>query len=163
VFEHWPAFQAKNPEDIRNLALALVGLLAAVVGLPLAWVRTAAADRQSRAVDAQANTAEKGHVTERFSRAVEQLGDGQLAVRLGAISALEQVAKDSPEDFHWPIMETLTAFVRQGDRVLRAGEDKESKKSEAKKANRRRSGRIFQRRWPCWPGGMRAMIPMDDS
>jgi uncharacterized protein YjbI with pentapeptide repeats len=35
-----------------------------------------------------------------------------VEVRLGAIYALERIAFDSPRD-HWPIMEVLTAYVRQ--------------------------------------------------
>ncbi len=56
--------------------------------------------------------ATEGQVTERFTRAIEQLGHAEIAIRLGGIYALERIAKDSPRD-HWPIMETLTAFVRQ--------------------------------------------------
>ena len=59
-------------------------------------------------------------VTERFSKAVKQLGkhkeiQGQIpdtTVRIGAIYALEQIAKDSNKD-HWKIMEVLTAYVRE--------------------------------------------------
>jgi hypothetical protein len=56
----------------------------------------------------------RGQVTERFTTAIEELGqleDEKLAVRLGGIHALEQIAKDS-EDLHWPIMEVFTAFLR---------------------------------------------------
>ena len=51
-------------------------------------------------------------ITEQYTRAVEQLGSDQLAVRLGAIYALERIAKDSERD-HWPIMEILTAYIRE--------------------------------------------------
>jgi hypothetical protein len=54
----------------------------------------------------------EGQVTERFTRAIEQLGSDNLAVRLGGIYALERIAKDSPRD-HGPIMEVLTTFVRE--------------------------------------------------
>jgi len=50
-------------------------------------------------------------VTERFTRAIEQLGqrrDDKLDVRIGAACALEQIVRDSAE-LHWPIMEVLTA------------------------------------------------------
>jgi hypothetical protein len=53
-------------------------------------------------------------LTERFTKAVEQLGrfgPENLAVRIGGIYALEQIALDS-EELHWPIVEVLTAFVR---------------------------------------------------
>lgn len=50
-------------------------------------------------------------VTERFSKAVELLGDERLEVRLGGIYLLERVAKDSPTD-HWIVMEVLTSYIR---------------------------------------------------
>jgi hypothetical protein len=55
----------------------------------------------------------RGQVTERFSKAIEQLGqpDASLDVRVGAVYALEQIAHDSRE-LHWPIMEVLTAYLR---------------------------------------------------
>ncbi len=59
----------------------------------------------------------QGQITDRFTKAIEQLGktDGaapNIEVRLGAIYALERIALDSPRD-HWTIMEILTAYVRQ--------------------------------------------------
>ncbi len=51
-------------------------------------------------------------VTERFSKAVELLGDERLEVRLGGIYLLERVAKDSPSD-HWIVMEVLTSYIRE--------------------------------------------------
>jgi hypothetical protein len=56
--------------------------------------------------------AKEGQITERFTRAIEQLGDERLTVRLGGIYALERIARDSERD-HWTIMEVLTAFVRE--------------------------------------------------
>jgi hypothetical protein len=56
----------------------------------------------------------RGQLTERFTKAVEQLGrlgPEHLAVRIGGVYALEQIALDS-EELHWPVMEVLTAFVR---------------------------------------------------
>jgi hypothetical protein len=51
-------------------------------------------------------------ITEHYTRAVEQLGSDKLELRLGAIYALERIARDSERD-HWPIMEILTAYVRE--------------------------------------------------
>jgi uncharacterized protein YjbI with pentapeptide repeats len=53
----------------------------------------------------------RGQLTERFGKAIEQLGSDSLALRLGGIFALEQIALDS-EELHWPVMEVLTAFLR---------------------------------------------------
>ncbi|MBN4001434.1 pentapeptide repeat-containing protein [Nostoc sp. LPT] len=53
---------------------------------------------------------QEGQITERFTKAINQLGDDKLEVRLGGIYALERVAKDSEKD-HWTIMEVLTSFI----------------------------------------------------
>ena len=50
--------------------------------------------------------------TERFSKAVEQLGSDKIEVRLGGIYALERIAQDSDRD-HWTIMEVLTSFIQE--------------------------------------------------
>ncbi len=52
-------------------------------------------------------------ITERFSKAVEQLGNESITVRLGGIYSLERIAEESSEKYHWTIMEVLTAFVRE--------------------------------------------------
>lgn len=56
--------------------------------------------------------ARNGQLTDRFSKAVEQLGSDKLDVRLGGIYALERIAHDSEKD-HTAINEILTAFVRE--------------------------------------------------
>ena len=51
-------------------------------------------------------------ITERFTKAIEQLGDeNNLMVRIGGIYALERIANDSSRD-HWTVMEILTTFIR---------------------------------------------------
>ncbi len=56
--------------------------------------------------------AQEGQITERFTRAIEQLGNGKLEIRLGGIYALERIARDSARDYA-PVMEVLTAYVRE--------------------------------------------------
>jgi uncharacterized protein YjbI with pentapeptide repeats len=53
-----------------------------------------------------------GQWTERFTRAIEQLGSVKLEVRLGGIYALERIAQESSKD-HWSIVEVLSTYVRQ--------------------------------------------------
>ena len=55
---------------------------------------------------------EQGQVTDRYTKAIEQLGSDKLDVRIGGIYALERVARDSSRD-HDTVMEVLTAFVRE--------------------------------------------------
>ncbi len=58
---------------------------------------------------------EQGQVTDRYTKAIEQLGSDKLDVRIGGIYALERVARDSARD-HPTVMEVLTAFVREHSR-----------------------------------------------
>jgi hypothetical protein len=59
----------------------------------------------------QLQLAQQGQVTERFTRAIDQLGSDHLDVRLGGIYALERIAGDSPDDRD-TIGEVLTAYIR---------------------------------------------------
>ena len=54
-------------------------------------------------------------MTDRYTRAVEQLGSGKLDVRVGGIYALERVARHSVRD-HPMVMEVLAAFIREHSR-----------------------------------------------
>ena len=54
---------------------------------------------------------EQGQVTDRYSKAIEQLGSKEIDVRIGGIYALERIARDSERD-HPVVMEVLAAFVR---------------------------------------------------
>jgi uncharacterized protein YjbI with pentapeptide repeats len=104
-------------------------LFAGSIGLWLLFIRTRAAERTARAAldqakvaANQAKTAADRHeeqtkadrerrITESFAKAVEQLGSNKLETRLGGIYTLERIAQES-EGEYWPIMETLTAYVR---------------------------------------------------
>jgi hypothetical protein len=85
-----------------------------------------AATQNSIAATKNAEVAEQGKITERFTKAIEQLGSDNLSIRLGGIYALERIAKDSERD-HWTIMEVLSAFVRENPPLK---EDLKDKKAE---------------------------------
>jgi hypothetical protein len=97
-------------EIVRNAALAL----AALVGALLAWRQLSPASIQARSANAQADLARRGHVTELFNRAVGQLRDPNLEVRLAAVYVLREVAKDFP-DLSNPVFELLQAYLRASD------------------------------------------------
>jgi Pentapeptide repeats (8 copies) len=59
----------------------------------------------------QLRVTREGQITDRYTKAVDQLGHDELDVRLGGIYALERIARDSPPD-RATIEEVLTAFVR---------------------------------------------------
>jgi hypothetical protein len=61
----------------------------------------------------------QGQLTDRYTKAVEQLGDDKLDIRLGAIYALERLAVDSRRD-HPTVVEVLSAYVRERSRTRAA-------------------------------------------
>jgi uncharacterized protein YjbI with pentapeptide repeats len=58
---------------------------------------------------------EQGQVTDRYTRAIEQLGSKTIDVTIGGIYALERIARDSPRD-HPTVMEVLAACIREHSR-----------------------------------------------
>jgi uncharacterized protein YjbI with pentapeptide repeats len=99
----------KAENDVRSTLLqALAG--AVLLGGLYFTARTYELNRQSSARTYELDR--EGQITERFTRAISQLGDDKLDVRLGGIYALERIAKSSRDD-HGPIMEVLTAFLRE--------------------------------------------------
>jgi Pentapeptide repeats (9 copies) len=112
----------KTLELENEFRKTLTQIVLSIFGLFLVYLTW----RRSRAGDRTVEIAEQGHITDRYTKAIEQLGklDGDkpnIEVRLGAIYALERIARDSPRD-HWTIMEVLTAYVRQNAPVTPAGE-----------------------------------------
>jgi hypothetical protein len=96
-----------KPTQRKDLVLALAQILggaALLSGVYFTW-RTLQVDR-------------KGQITERFTRAIDQLGaldderNKLIEIRIGGIYALGRVARESEEDY-WTVMEVLTAYVRK--------------------------------------------------
>jgi hypothetical protein len=93
-----PKDLAKLQNDARTVIVQALGGAFLLIGLYLTFRNLQLTqDRQ---------------ITEHYTRAIEQLGSDKLELRLGAIYALERIARDSERD-HWPIMEVLTAYVRE--------------------------------------------------
>ena len=98
-------------------ATTRTGLLAGLVGL--AALGTLILNSQTYRVTARTfELAEQGHITERYTAAITQLGDEKLEVRVGGIYALERLAVDSERD-HPTIVEVLSALVRERSRLPR--------------------------------------------
>jgi hypothetical protein len=97
-------------EIVRNVALAV----AAFVGAFLAWRQLSPAALHARSANTQAELARRSHVTELFNRAVGQLSDPKLEVRLAAVYILREVANDFP-DLADPVLQLLQAYLRAGD------------------------------------------------
>jgi len=58
----------------------------------------------------------EGQYTDRFTKAIDQLGSEKPQVRLGGVYALKRIARDSKKD-HWTIIEVLSAFIREKSQV----------------------------------------------
>ena len=80
-----------------------------------------AANKNAEAANRNAEAANQKQITERFSKAIEQLASDKPEVILGGIYTLERIARDSAPD-QWTIMEVLTAFVRQNAPVIKENE-----------------------------------------
>jgi hypothetical protein len=91
-----------KPGERKDLVLTLAQILGGIAlfsGLYVTW-RTLQVNRE-------------GQITERFTRAIDHLANRErLEIRLGGIYALERIARESEQD-HWPIMHTLTAYIRE--------------------------------------------------
>ena len=58
---------------------------------------------------------EQGQVTDRYTKAIEQLGSDKVDVRIGGIYALERIALDSGRDYP-TVIKVLAAFIREHSR-----------------------------------------------
>ena len=83
--------------DFRGQLVQILAALFVVAGAVVTWQ--------------QIRTAREGQITERFTRAIDQLGSDKLDVRLGGIYALERLALNSPID-RSSVTPILGAFVR---------------------------------------------------
>ena len=88
--------KAKN--DARATLLQGVGGALLVIGAIATW--------------RQIHITRQGHITDRFTKAIDHLGSQNTDVRLGGIYALERLAKDSEVD-RATINDVLSAYVRE--------------------------------------------------
>jgi hypothetical protein len=112
----------------------LVVLLGAALGAFLTWQQVRVGRDQLRAnVESSGKLAElgreqldhtlhatlkeqelvrQGQITDRFTRAIDQLGSEKIDIRVGGIYALEQIAGAS-EEHYAPVMDILLVFLRE--------------------------------------------------
>jgi hypothetical protein len=109
-------------DRVRATGAQMLLGVAVIAGAILTWWRVKilerradSAERQAQSAQDQVKVAQDGQVTERFTRAIEQLGSKESAICLGGIYALERTARDSERD-HPQVMEVLCAFVREETR-----------------------------------------------
>ena len=102
--------QSRWTQALTQVLISVPATVVAVVALYFTMQQTS---EELRATRDQVGLSEQGQLTDRFSKAVEQLGtQDSLEVRLGGIYALERIALDSARD-HPTVMEVLSACVRE--------------------------------------------------
>ena len=89
--------QSQLANNARAAVLQTLGGLLILAGAAATWW--------------QVHISREGQITERFTRAVDQVGSKKVDVRIGGIYALERIAKNSPAD-RTSIQYLLGAFVR---------------------------------------------------
>lgn len=109
-----PISEAEARADVRTAALQFVGGLLLALGAGFTAVNVLA-NREANRI------AREGQITERFTRAIEQLAHPEADVRLGGIYALGRIAQQSAPE-HDPVMQVLTAYVRQHAPWTRSGD-----------------------------------------
>ncbi|MFB7664880.1 pentapeptide repeat-containing protein [Kitasatospora sp. NPDC056138] len=90
--------------NVRTTLLQAVGGAVVLFGAYATW-------RQLRVSQESLNATREGHITDRFGRAVDQLGSEKLDVRIGGLYALWRIADHSAHDRE-PIVSIMAAFLR---------------------------------------------------
>ncbi|MBE9264307.1 pentapeptide repeat-containing protein [Microcystis sp. LEGE 00066] len=116
LFQQIPGLFAREDKDSRTFAidvvktiisaLGLIATLSAGIGLFVNYLNS----------QAEIQLTQQRLITERFSKAVEQIGNTKEEVVIGGIYSLERIAKDSPKD-QWTIMEVLTSYIRKNSPI----------------------------------------------
>jgi hypothetical protein len=112
-------FGINDPVEIADLEnkyratiAQIIGGFAIIIGLYNTWQRLTIAENNLKVSQDNLKVVQEGQITERFTRAIDQLGNKKMEIRLGGIYALERISTESKKDY-WPIMEILTAYVRK--------------------------------------------------
>jgi hypothetical protein len=100
-------------------------------------------------------TTQEGQITERFTKAIEQLGRDNLSLRLGGIYALERIARDSAKDYG-PVMQVLAAYVRERRALVQDGKEQDAPRWVSCGG---KGIRTFED--VSWAGGLQAKLPPD--
>ncbi|WP_404430679.1 pentapeptide repeat-containing protein [Microbacterium lacus] len=106
----------------RTAVLLAAGGVLAVITLYFTRVRDAHLEAKHEAERAKLDLDRDANRTDRYGRAIEQLGADSAAIRLGGIFALERLAVDSTRD-RQTISNVLTGWVRDNTEFPPTGED----------------------------------------
>jgi len=119
-----PGERFDRENEARKTLSTIFGGLALLIGFYFTWQNLKAAQESlgiardnlaesEKATGDNLSVATEGLTTDRYTKAIAQLGDTKLEVRLGGIYALERIANDPKTDLHWSVMEVLITYVRE--------------------------------------------------
>jgi hypothetical protein len=108
-----PKARADVEDNFRKTIGQLLGGAAVLLGTGLAYIQFS---QQQQTSQQQLQASRDLLISNQVSKGFEQLGNEKIVVRLGGIYALEGVMNTS-EEYHQPVLEALSAFVRDGTRT----------------------------------------------
>jgi len=103
----WLAFIARESDVFVNYALIVVSVLGAYV----LFYRARTEKQLARANERVANAGIKDSVDKKFDRAIDNLNDENIGVRLRGIYSLSEIATNNDEKI-WPIAYILDYFIK---------------------------------------------------
>ena len=101
-----PKARADIEDNYRKTVGQALGGVAVLLGAGLAYLQFSQQQRASHDL----------LISNQVSKGFEQLGSEKVVVRLGGIYALEGVMNNS-DQYHQPVLEALSAFVREGAKM----------------------------------------------
>jgi uncharacterized protein YjbI with pentapeptide repeats len=113
----WYPWNNKQPPelfDVTRSTITATGLLGAAVIAAIAVRRQRSHEIELHNAQLTLENERDANATDRYTKAVEQLGHANVSVRLGGIYALERVSRDSTRDTD-TISEVLSAFARRAE------------------------------------------------
>ncbi|GCA72090.1 secreted effector protein PipB2 [Microcystis aeruginosa NIES-2519] len=116
LFQQIPGLFASEDKDSRTFAIDVVKTIISALGLIATLSAGIGLFVNYRNSQAEMRLTQERLITERFSKAVEQIGNPKEEVVIGGIYSLERIAKDSPKD-QWTIMEVLTSYIRKNSPI----------------------------------------------
>ncbi len=116
LFQQIPGLFAREDKDSRTFAIDVVKTIISALGLIATLFAGIGLIVNYFNSQAEMQLTQQRLITERFSKAVEQIGNPKEEVVIGGIYSLERIAKDSPKD-QWTIMEVLTSYIRKNSPI----------------------------------------------
>ena len=105
----WLRGTESNATTLRNVLLGVGGPLA----VSIAWWRSSVSQRTL--------------LNERYQKGAEMLGNSMMAVRLGGIYALGELAKENPKSYHVQVLKLFCAYARTATPSVKIGNGDDAK------------------------------------